>query len=109
MRTALALALIIAAPAVAHAAGLPFSFSTVDEVSRDPNGVVITGIREGQSSQTTYSVPNSYYSANQSYESMTGETCYRLATLAMDRPGRYTFTVVEQSTYVTCKLKRNNP
>jgi hypothetical protein len=90
----IALAATLAAAVPAVAAADTFAFSTVDTVvvgedgeNGYSNAMLVTGLRDGQNAPTTsLLVDNLEHSPRL-------ERCYRMAIIAMSKPGRWRFTV----------------
>jgi hypothetical protein len=101
MRTALALGLVLAVPALAYAE----DFATVDSYSAHEGNFTVTGIPVGQSQPVS---KDYYFSGNDNFGVAAAADCHRSALLAMERPGRYVLTVSSGYNSYYCKLTRNS-
>jgi hypothetical protein len=98
-------AFTVAGPLPAMAAfGDTTSYATIDAIEVVASNITVTGIISGQGTPTTTTYP------------VTGGTesaarCDRLALLAMAKPGKYQFAVVDQGLggEVSCKLIVRTP
>ncbi len=106
---AAALTLLPPAPLLAQAALGDVVFATVDAVETQTNSVfIVTGIVEGAAEPTRHT-----FSIIFSIEPQSGlNRCDRFALLAMSKPGRYQFSIVNASSSpsaVRCKLALRAP
>jgi hypothetical protein len=113
MRTVLALGLLLAAPAIAHAD--PKTFATVDEVGwvSKFNTIRITGTLSGDSTPSTVDLLFATAVQTGTLLALSGpEACQRVALIAMEHPGQYLLTVEQSAlvgigSVVNCSLRRN--
>jgi hypothetical protein len=112
--SALLLAGVMAtAPRVATASGLPGDVVAYDSVDsfeiENANRLIITGLRAGekQASTATYFIR---YSGGSGPQVDYAAQCQRMALLAMSKPGKYTFSIVqEDDEFVHCRLAARKP
>lgn len=104
---ALVLAALVAAPRVAAAETVFAAYDTIDAYDVRPNGGIrITGILAGASAPTTtlYNVGSSSTTTDNSMR------CDRLALLAMTKPGKFQFFLIEDGFGpLSCRLKLRTP
>lgn len=103
----IASSLFAASPASAQTSFTNHEFSAVDSVTIRWNGeLTITGVLLGDASASThgYNIPSD------SRATAMAQSCVRLATIAMERPGAYRLEIVAfNGTAHTCQLSRVTP
>jgi hypothetical protein len=106
-----AVAFLVVTPAKAQTVR-SYIYVTVDAVEWDSTrSLTITGILNGQASQTTETVFFSFFSGSSNdAQYFKVETCVRMALLAMNKPGQFVFELVDRGGgSVKCKLTRATP
>jgi hypothetical protein len=104
-----ALSLLSAQPVIA-ADGDVTLYDTVDEIRVSDDRITVTGVITGQSAATTtmYVIANNHTSGNPT--DVAASRCDRLALLAMSKPGKFRFGVVEEFfDQFSCKLRVRTP
>jgi hypothetical protein len=102
----LAVVSLLSAQPVIAAAGDVTLYDTVDEIRVSDERIIVTGIVAGQSVATTatYLILNNHISSSPT--DVAAARCDRLALLAMSKPGKFRFGVVEEdSRRFSCKLR----
>jgi hypothetical protein len=106
----LAAVTILSAQPVRAAAGDITLYDTVDEIRVSDDRIIVTGVVAGQSAATTaaYSIVNNHTSGSPT--DVAASRCDRLALLAMSKPGKFRFGVVEEEFRgFSCKLRVLTP
>jgi hypothetical protein len=100
-----AVSLLSAQPVIA-AGGDVTLYDTVDEIRVSDDRITVTGIIAGQSAATT----TTYVILQSTSADGAASRCDRLALLAMSKPGKFRFGVVEEFfDQFSCKLRVRTP
>lgn len=114
-RSAMALcaaaALLASLAANAQVTSTATLYSAVDAVTLQYYKLTITGVIQGEAKASTQTFVIGTSSGRDAVEAATLQTCVRLATIAMEKPGAYLFQVTPHTTIVEagCTLSRVTP
>lgn len=102
----LVLAALAVAPQLAAAETIFAAYDTIDAYDVRPGGTIrITGILSGSSAPTT-----TIYNVGGASTSLEPSRCDRLALLAMTKPGKFQFFIINDSLGpFACRLKLRTP
>jgi hypothetical protein len=103
----IASSLFVASPASAQTSSGNHVFSAVDSVTIRWDGqLTITGVLLGEASASTHG----YNVASDSRATAMAQSCLRLATIAMEKPGAFRLQIAVSSGIAhTCQLSRVTP
>ncbi|HZJ67532.1 MAG TPA: hypothetical protein VFD36_28710 [Kofleriaceae bacterium] len=112
--TLAAFAIISSRPAAANIGDIIVAYDTVDAVEVVANQISVTGIvtGEGAPSRRTFSIlANATGPGSSTQTDVAASRCDRLALLAMSKPGKFQFAIVDvgSSSRFGCKLTLRTP